>query len=130
MSLQSDLIQRLIQLNTAAGARIYHQQIPQGEPLSVIATSEISGNRPTTLSGTGLLARSQIRVAVFARTAAEMDLILDAIKDEFRDFRQNTFIGNTRVSSVRAEVSSDEVALSDGDNVIKGKALDLFFVYY
>lgn len=128
MSLQSDLIQHLVALNTSASGRVYHEQIPQKEALPVMATTELNGNRPTTLSGAGLLARSTIRLAIFARTAIEMDSIATIIRDRLREFRG--WMGDTKISSIRVETSADEVALSDGDNVIKGKGLDLFFVYY
>lgn len=135
MSLQSDLIQRLITLNSAAGTRVHDEQVPQGVALPFVALAEISGTRPTDISGRGLLRRSTIRVAVFGRTAVERDAICDAIRARhdatpagLSGFRG--FMGETRISSIRVETSSDEVALADGDNVIKGKGLDLFVVYY
>lgn len=128
MSLQSDLIQRLIDLATAANSRVHDEQVPQGVSLPFVALTEISGTQPVDISGTGLLRRSTTRVAVFGRSAVERDAICDAIRADLRSIRG--LVGSTNISSIRVETSADEVALADGDNVIKGKGLDLFIVYY
>jgi len=134
MSLKSDLIQALIDLVTAAGSRVYDEQVPQGVALPFVALTEISGTRPTDISGAGLMRRSTIRLAIFTRNAVDRESISTAITDEFARQRKAgepyRLIGSTKVSSIRVETSSDEVALADGDNVMKGKGLDLFFVYY
>lgn len=134
MSLKSDLIQSLIDLSTAAGSRIYDEQVPQGVALPFCALTEISATRPTDLGGTGLMKRSTVRVAIFTRTAPDRESISTAITDEYAAPRPPgqpfKLLGSTRVSSIRVETSSDEVAFADGDNVQKGKGLDLFFVYY
>ncbi len=132
MSLKSDLIQDLIDLNTAAGARIYDEQVPQATAYPFCALTEISATRPTTISGTGLLARATQRIAIFTRTAVDRESISDAIIARYAS-RTSPFrglLGSTQVSSIRVETSSDEVAVADGDNIAKGKGLDLFFVYY
>jgi hypothetical protein len=130
MSLKSDLIQALIDLATAAGSRVYDEQVPQGAPLPFCALTEISATRPTTISGAGLLKRSTIRIAIFTRNAVDRESISTAITNAYTVPPFKGALGDTVVSSVRVETSSDEVALSDGDNVIKGKGLDLIFVYY
>lgn len=128
MSLQSDLIQYIVLLNTDASTRVFHEQAEQTAVLPFIATTEISGSRPTDLSGRGLLARSQIRLALFATKAQQTEAMATAIRAALGGFRG--MLGDTQVASVRVETSSDEVSLSDGDTIVKGKALDLFFVYY
>lgn len=128
MSLQSDLIQFLGDLNTEAGERVFNEQIAQNAAQPVMATTELNGSRPTDISGRGLLARSTIRLAIFAKKAEQTEAIASAVRDAFQGFRG--MMGATKVSSVRVETSSDEVALSDGDTIIKGKGIDLFFVYY
>jgi hypothetical protein len=130
MSLKSDLIQALIDLSTAAGSRVYDEQVPQGVAFPFCALTEISATRPTTISGAGLLKRSTIRVAIFTRNAVDRESISTAITNAYTDPPFQGELGNTLVSSIRVEASSDEVALADGDNVIKGKGLDLFFVFY
>lgn len=125
--LQSDLIQRLVSLNTAAGARVFHQEVPQGIALPFIATGRISGSQPTTINGEALFSRATIRVAIFASLYAEGEPIERAICDAFRGFRG--FLGTTRVEATRVENASDEVSFVDGDRVIKGIPLDLFFLY-
>lgn len=96
--------------------------------------AEISGNRPTDIGGKGLLRRSTQRIAIFSRNASERDSIAVSITDAFRVLQESSqgsfVIGETRFTSIRVETSSDEVALADGDNVIKGKGLDLFAVFY
>lgn len=128
MSLQSDLIQFLSDLSTAAGDKIFHEQIDQTATPPFLATTELNGARPTDLSGRGLLNRSTIRLAIFAKTGEQTESIATAVRLALSGFRG--MMGETRVSSVRVETSSDEVALSDGDRIVKGKGLDLFFVYY
>ena len=128
MSLQSDLIQRLIALGTLAGSRVHDEQVPQGVPFPFVALAEISGYQPTDSAGVGLLRRSTIRAAVFGRTAEDRDAVCEAIRMDLKTARG--MMGATNVSSIRVETSSDEVALADGDNVVKGKGLDLFVVYY
>lgn len=132
MSLQSDLIAKLEALDTAAGVKVYDEQVPQGAPLPFIAITELSGTRPLDLSGAGLLKRSTMRVAAFATSAVDRDAIADAIKaiapGGLHAFKGQ--MGDTNVSSIRVEPSSSEVSLSDGDKLIKGKGLDLFIVYY
>lgn len=130
MTIQSDLIQHLVGLDTAVGARVHDEQVPQGVPLPFVAIAEISGNRPTDISGRGLLRRSTQRIAIFSRSAVERDAIATQISNSFGTFTFPGEIGDTRFTSIRVETSSDEIALSDGDNVIKGKGLDLFAVYY
>lgn len=134
MTIQSDLIQYIVALDTAAGARVHDEQVPQNVPLPFMAIAEITGTRPTDISGKGLLQRSTQRIAVFSRNASERDVIAKAIRDALsalQEASQGAFlIGATRFTSIRVETSSDEVALSDGDNVIKGKGLDLFAVFY
>jgi hypothetical protein len=128
MSLQSDLIQHLIDLATQAGSRVHDDQVPQGVAFPFVALTEISSTQPVDISGTGLMRRSTLRAGVFGRSALERDAICDAIRANLKTVRGMT--GGTNISSIRVETSSDEVALSDGDNVIKGKGLDLFVVYY
>lgn len=128
MSLQSDLIQHLIDLGTAAASRVHDDQVPQGVPLPFIAITEISGSQPTDIAGNGLLRRSTTRLAVFSRLATERDAICDAVSTSLKSVRG--LVGSTNISSIRVETSADEVALADGDNVMKGKGLDLFIVYY
>lgn len=128
MSLQSDLIQWLIDLNTDAAGRIFQDQVDQGADRPLIATTEINGNRPSTLDGRGLLNRSTIRISIFAKKAEQTESIATQIRIGLNNYRG--YMGSTRLSSVRVETSSDEVALSDGDNIVKGKGLDLFFLYY
>jgi hypothetical protein len=132
MSLQSDLIAAIQGMSTAAGDRVHDEQVPQSVPLPFVAVTELSGTRPSDLNGVGLLRRSTMRLAIFARTAAERDTIVDVIKSDapagLQAFRGA--LGATTVSSIRVETASGEVALADGDNVIKGKGLDLFVVYY
>jgi hypothetical protein len=134
MSLKSDLIQALIDLSTDAAGRIYDEVVPQGVAFPFCALTELAATRPATIGGVGLMRRSTIRVAMFARTAPEREAISTAITAEYSAPRPPgqpvKLVGSTRVSSIRVEASSDEVALADGDNVIKGKGLDLFFVYY
>lgn len=131
MSLQSDLIQHLIALGTAAGARVHDELVPQNVPLPFIAVAEIAGTTPTDLSGRPLLSRSTMRVAVFARSAVEREEICDALRDVDIGLPSvRGMMGSTDVSSMRVETSADEVAMADGENVIKGKGLDLFVVYY
>jgi hypothetical protein len=134
MTVQSDLIQYIAGLATAAGERIHDEQVPQKVPLPFVAIAEISGNRPTDISGKGLLKRSTQRIAIFSRSADERDTISFAISEAMRLLQEAAggafSIGATRFTSIRVETSSDEVALADGDNVIKGKGLDLFAVFY
>lgn len=134
MTVQSDLIQYLGALGTAADSRVYDEQVPQGAPLPFIAIGEISGNRPTDISGKGLLRRSTQRAAIFSRSAVERDAIASAVAEAFRAMQEGASgafdLGATRCTSIRVETSADEIALSDGDNVIKGKGLDLFLVFY
>jgi hypothetical protein len=134
VSIQSDLIQYIVSLGTAASTRVHDEQVPQNVPLPFMAIAEISGNRPTDISGKGLLQRSTQRIAIFSRSSSERDAIAKAISDAIRALQeasQGSFlIGATRFTSIRVETSSDEIALSDGDNVIKGKGLDLFAVFY
>jgi hypothetical protein len=128
MSLQSDLIQYLAGLGTDAGTRVHDDQVPQGVQLPFIALTEIAGNQPVDISGRGLLKRSTMRIAIFGRSAVERDAISLAIRTPLGGF--SGLIGATRFTSIRIETSADEVAMSDGDNMIKGKGLDLFSVYY
>jgi hypothetical protein len=128
MSLLSDLIQHVIALGTPAATRVHDEQVPQGVTLPFVALTEISGNRPVSITGAGLLRRSTVRIAVFGRTAVERDQICEALIPDLTAVRG--MMGSTNVSSIRVEISADEVALSDGDNVIKGKGLDIFVVYY
>lgn len=132
MSLQTDLIAAIQGLSTAAGTRVHDEQVPQGIQLPFVALTEISGNQPATIDGTGLLKRSTTRVGVFANTAAERDTVCDAIRAHAPTGLQafKGALGATVVSSIRVESSSDEVAVSDGDKLIKGKGLDFFIVYY
>lgn len=128
MSLQSNLIQKLIALNTEAAAKVYDDQVTQSIPLPFIASTQLAHSQQFTLDKKPLFSRSTIRIAIFSRTATERDAIADAIRTALVTF--SGMMGDTRVSSVRVETSADEVVLADGDNVIKGKGLDLFFVYY
>jgi len=125
--LQSDLIQWLATRGTAAGGRVHHQVIPQNVVLPFIACSQISGQQPTTLDGRPLLARATIRVAIFAADYLTADQIAASIKDTLNGFRGR--IGSTVVHSTRVESTTDEVSFVDGDALIKGTGLDLFFVY-
>jgi len=125
--LQSDLIQRLASLGTAAGARVYHQEVPQGAPLPFIATGKISGSQPTTITGEALFSRATIRVAIFALLYSDGEPIERAIRDHFRSFQG--FMGTTKVAATRIDNTSDEVSFVDGDRVIKGIPLDIFFLY-
>lgn len=125
--LQSDLIQRVSGLATAAGARVYQQVVPQNAALPFIACSQISGQQPTTLDGRVLFSRATIRLAIFAADYATAEAIKTAIRSDLQAFRGR--IGTTVIHSARVETSSDEVSLVDGDAVIKGTGLDLFFLY-
>ena len=128
MSLQSDLIQAVIALATPAGSRVYDELVPAGVALPFIACSVLTQTQELTLSATGLFKRATVRVAVFSRTALERDGICNTLRTTYHGFKGA--IGNTVVSSIRVEDSSDDVELSDGDSIIKGKGLDLFTVYY
>lgn len=134
MTIQSDLIQYIAGLGTAVATRVHDEQVPQGTPFPFAAVAEITGNRPVDISGKGLLRRSTQRIAIFSRSASERDAIAASISDAFTTLQQSTsgafLIGSTQFTSIRIETSSDEVALADGDNVVKGKGLDLFAVYY
>jgi hypothetical protein len=127
MSLESDLIQRVIAMGTLAGAKVYDRQVPQGVQTPFVALTKISGNTPTTLDGRALLSRATVRVAIFGRSATDEQSIAAVVRATFNGFRG--FIGATRVNSLRVEDAAAEVALSDGDNVVKGTGLDLFFLY-
>jgi len=125
--LQSDVIQRLSALGTAAGSRVHHQVIPQNVVLPFVACSRISGQQPTTLDGRKLLARATIRVAIFAKDYLTAEAIETAIRADLSGFRGR--IGSTQIHSTRVESTTDEVSFVDGDALIKGTGLDLFFVY-
>lgn len=127
MSIESELIQSLIALDTPSSDRVYDRQVPQGAPLPFTAVTKISGMQPVTLNGTALLARATMRIAIFGRSAVEEYAVARAIRTRFNGFRG--FLGDYRVSSARVEDASGEVAFSDGDNVIKGTGLDLYLVY-
>lgn len=128
MSLQSDLIQAIQALATAAGQRVYDELVPPGVPLPFVATTMLTQTQELTLSANGLFRRATVRVAVFSRTALERDAISAMIRSAYHGFKGT--IGTVDVSSIRVEDSSDDVELSDGDSIIKGKGLDLFTVYY
>lgn len=128
MTLQSDLIQSLITLDTLAGNRVFDDQVMQSVPFPFIAMTVLTANRTLTLRAEPLFKRATIRVAIFARSAVDRDVIADELRTAYHGFKG--MIGTTDVSSIRVEDSSDSVELADGDNLIKGKGLDLFFVYY
>jgi hypothetical protein len=132
VTLQADLIAAIQTLGTAAESRVHDEQVPQGVQLPFVALTELSGTQPMDISGRGLLRRSTIRLAVFARSAVERDAVAETIRARAPAGLQafSGLMGSTKVSSIRIEPASGEVALSDGDNVIKGKGLDLFIVYY
>lgn len=124
--LQGDLIAKLIALGTAAADRVHHEQVPQGVAMPFMATTEIFANQPLTLDGRKLLASSQIRIAMFAAKGTDLESITQKVRT-LNGFRG--LLGTTKVHALRVETSPDEVAFADGDKVIKGKALDLFFKY-
>ncbi len=127
MPLESNLIQRIISLDTAAAARVFDRHVLQGIPTPFMALTKISGSQPTTLDSRTLMRRATVRVAIFGRTAVDEQSIAEALRTDLNGFRG--FIGSTRVNSLRVEDSAGEVALADGDNVVKGTGLDLFFLY-
>jgi hypothetical protein len=133
MSLQSDLIQFLIDAGTGVESRVHDEQVPQKVALPFLATSLLGGSQPNTLNGVRLFSRAQIRIAVFARYALERDTIEGQIRAYLNAWifthRNGGLIGNTRVISIRISRSSDDVAFSDGDNLVKGAGLDLSFMY-
>lgn len=128
MTLQSDVIQAVAALGTAALTRVFDEQVPQGAALPFMALTVLSANQPQVLNGSGLLKRATIRLAIFSRSASERDVMGDVIRATYHGFKGT--VGSTNVSSIRVEDSADSVELSDGDNIIKGKGLDLFTVYY
>lgn len=133
MSLQSDFIQYLIALNTAAAARVHDEQVPQGLALPFVATALLTNTKPKVLSGRGLFSRSTLRLAVFGRSATERESIISSVSSDLATktvtYPAGFTLGTTAIKSVNVSRSSDEVSLTDGDNLIKGAALDLSFMY-
>lgn len=125
--LQSDVIQQIVAINTAAQGRVHHQVIPQRTALPFVAVQRISGNQPLTLTGTRLLERATLRVAIFATSYQTAELIERDIRTTFHGYRGT--LGSTTIHSTSVQSTSDEVSFVDGDDVIKGTGIDLSFVY-
>lgn len=140
--LQADLIQRLIELQTPAQDRVFHEVVPQDTDLPFIASSRISGSQPLTLDGRRLAARATVRLAIFGEKGEQTEAIEVAIRNALNGFRGQLWRGaapgvplppdpqpRTIVHALRVEASAESVGFADGDKVIKGTGLDLVFTY-
>lgn len=126
--LDTDLRQFVIDLATAAGARVYVGNAPQANaPLPIVVMRRTGGSQPRTLDRTALFERTQIGFDVLTNDYPTAYPIAFAIREALDAFEG--LIGTTRVHSARCISFPNDQSVVDGDLVIRWVAQEFLFVH-
>lgn len=117
----------LVDLATAAAARIYTGNAPQNTPLPFVVLRRTSGNTPRTLSGAALNSRAQFSVDVLGANYTDVTAIANAIHEALDGFKG--LIGTSRVMGARCVSEPADLSEIDGDQVYRRFNQEFLFVY-
>jgi hypothetical protein len=112
-----DLLADLQQLQTAAGSRVYFDAVPQGVTLPAIVLRRAGGERPRTLGGLPLFARSLFEINVLAADHPQAYATASAIRARLDGYRG--VLGSTHVRDARCIAFPEHTSEVIGDSVTR-----------
>jgi hypothetical protein len=125
--IDTDVRQFIIDLNTAAGARVYVGNAPQVAVRPLVVMRRTGGSQPRTLSGAPLFERTQLGFDVLTNDypiAYEISMAIRVALDGFLGL-----IGTTRIQSSRCTAFPNDQSIVEGDLVIRWVAQEFLFVH-
>lgn len=123
--IDSNLIQWLRGLGTAAGDRVHAAVLPQQTQYPAVAVTRISGSIERDLSGEEIGRRAQFRIDVYGSRYDDLSPA-QVIRDALDGFRG--VMGTTRVFFAQID-SFQDVSEEDGDRKIRHLVHDVSFTY-
>lgn len=128
--IDTDLINHIAELDTAAGEKVYTGNAPQNVPMPYVVIRRASGDQRLTLGGAKLFLRDQFDIHVFADSYSDAYPIANAIKSELHGFRSLLGgTGGTDIKSCRCVSFPQDQSEIDGDLVIRWVQSSYQFVY-
>lgn len=128
--IDTDLLEHMRGLNTAAGKKIFVGNAPQEVRKPFVVIRRSLGEQPITLNGTRLFERAQFDVHVIADEYPDAYPIANAIKTSLHGYR-NTLggTGGTDVKSCRCVSFPSDQSEIDGDQEIRWVQASYLFVF-
>jgi hypothetical protein len=128
--IDTDLIQHLVELDTAAKEKVYTGNAPQGVNGPLIVVRRSAGEQPLTLGGTKLFERAQFDVNVITDSYPTAYPVSNAIKAALHGFRGLLGgTGGTDVKSCRCVSFPSDQSEIDGDRIVRWVQSSYLFVY-
>jgi hypothetical protein len=128
--IDTDLRTHLVELDTAAGVKVYTGNAVQGIPRPFVVIRRSSGDQPLTLRGVGLFHRAQFDVNVITENYTDAYPIANAIRSELHGFRGALGgTGGADIKSCRCVSFPSDQSEIDGDRVIRWVQSSFLFVY-
>lgn len=125
--IDTDLRTHLVELDTAAGVKVYTGNANQGTARPFVVIRRATGDQPLTLGGVGLFQRAQFDVNVITENYTDAYPIANAIREALHGFRGA--LGTTDVKSCRCISFPSDQSEIDGDRVIRWVQSSFLFVY-
>lgn len=111
--IDTDLLQFVIAMNTAAENRVHMESPPQIDLVPIVVLRRAGGDQPATTGGRKLMERSTFEVNVLGKSHTESYPIMAQIRTALHGFKG--MIGTTLVRDCRCISFPDHITEVDGD---------------
>ena len=133
--IDENLRTRLVDLATAASARIYTGTAPQQPAFPLVVLRRNGGSTPQTLRGVPLFSRANVTLSCIGKNYAESISLANAIRDALTANGGKVVMASspagtdTTVLSCRCTSEPTDISEADGDLVLRGISQEFLFVY-